>query len=170
MGQFSKAHKCSSSKCSLITPLLIKLHQIPINFGVHFNIGALNFRALYRHAAVYIGKLLHIYIPSIWSGPGCAAYNSGESVGLTLWSKWKLQLNILLFFFFNFQKDNRQVEFCFFIKFFYSLNTQAIQKLVRMQTAGSSKSKAGLMNKWMIYKNLHKINQYFSFSHSGRLF
>lgn len=53
-----------SPKCSHITPLLIKLHWLPIHYRVHFKILVLAYRALNDQAPFYIRELLQPYVPS----------------------------------------------------------------------------------------------------------
>nr|XP_054596020.1 uncharacterized protein LOC129163078 [Nothobranchius furzeri] len=53
-----------SSKHTHITPLLLQLHWLPVNFRVHFKILVLVYRALHGQAPSYIGDLLSSYTPS----------------------------------------------------------------------------------------------------------
>uniref|UniRef100_A0A8C6PV72 Reverse transcriptase domain-containing protein n=1 Tax=Nothobranchius furzeri TaxID=105023 RepID=A0A8C6PV72_NOTFU len=53
-----------SSKHTHITPLLLQLHWLPVNFRVHFKILVLVYRALHGQAPSYIGDLLSPYTPS----------------------------------------------------------------------------------------------------------
>ncbi|KAF7213304.1 transcript variant X2, partial [Nothobranchius furzeri] len=53
-----------SSKHTHITPLLLQLHWLPVNFRVHFKILVLVYRALHGQAPSYIGDLPSPYTPS----------------------------------------------------------------------------------------------------------
>uniref|UniRef100_A0A8C6NV41 Reverse transcriptase domain-containing protein n=1 Tax=Nothobranchius furzeri TaxID=105023 RepID=A0A8C6NV41_NOTFU len=53
-----------SSKHTHITPLLLQLHWLPVNFRVHFKILVLVYKALRGQAPSYIGDLLSPYTPS----------------------------------------------------------------------------------------------------------
>uniref|UniRef100_A0A8C6KL48 Reverse transcriptase domain-containing protein n=1 Tax=Nothobranchius furzeri TaxID=105023 RepID=A0A8C6KL48_NOTFU len=53
-----------SSKHTHITPLLLQLHWLPVNFRVHFKILVLVYRTLHGQAPPYIGDLLSPYTPS----------------------------------------------------------------------------------------------------------
>uniref|UniRef100_A0A8C6KM71 Reverse transcriptase domain-containing protein n=1 Tax=Nothobranchius furzeri TaxID=105023 RepID=A0A8C6KM71_NOTFU len=54
-----------SSKHTHITPLLLQLHWLPVNFRVHLKILVLVYRALHGQAPSYIGDLLSPYTPSM---------------------------------------------------------------------------------------------------------
>uniref|UniRef100_A0A669DHZ7 Reverse transcriptase domain-containing protein n=1 Tax=Oreochromis niloticus TaxID=8128 RepID=A0A669DHZ7_ORENI len=53
-----------TSKYSHVTPLLIQLHWLPVEFRVHFKILVLTFKALQGQAPAYIIELLQPYVPS----------------------------------------------------------------------------------------------------------
>uniref|UniRef100_A0A669D7L0 Reverse transcriptase domain-containing protein n=1 Tax=Oreochromis niloticus TaxID=8128 RepID=A0A669D7L0_ORENI len=53
-----------ASKYSHITPLLMQLHWLPVEFRVHFKILVLTFKALQQQAPSYIIELLQPYAPS----------------------------------------------------------------------------------------------------------
>uniref|UniRef100_A0AAX7T0J0 NADH dehydrogenase [ubiquinone] iron-sulfur protein 5 n=1 Tax=Astatotilapia calliptera TaxID=8154 RepID=A0AAX7T0J0_ASTCA len=53
-----------TSKYSHVTPFLIQLHWLPIEFRVHFKILVLTYRALHGQAPSYIIELLQTYVPS----------------------------------------------------------------------------------------------------------
>uniref|UniRef100_A0A669BKN7 Reverse transcriptase domain-containing protein n=1 Tax=Oreochromis niloticus TaxID=8128 RepID=A0A669BKN7_ORENI len=52
------------SKYSHVTPLLIQLHWLPVEFRVHFKILVLTFKALQGQAPAYIIELLQPHVPS----------------------------------------------------------------------------------------------------------
>ncbi len=67
-----------SSKRSLVTPILISLHWLPIRFRIQFKILMITFRALHSRAQAYIKEPLQYYITCrnevLWSGfVGCSS-------------------------------------------------------------------------------------------------